>query len=131
VPNERWTHIVDALRKGDPRWSAMFEHGAPQELTPARLVVVFQEGSFFGRQAQSPGGLDALARAAHAVLGATPELEIRFAGELPGVTLAQHDAAAVDERKEAIKRKALSHPRVLEALKVFPELGQKHDVQVD
>ena len=33
--------------------------------------------------------------------------------------------------KEALKKKALSHPRVVEALKVFPELGQKHDVQVD
>jgi hypothetical protein len=37
----------------------------------------------------------------------------------------------VDERKEAIKRRVLLHPRILEALKVFPELAQKQDIQVD
>jgi hypothetical protein len=109
----------------------MFEHGAPVELTRERVVVTFQEGSFFGRQAQTPGGLDALRRAAQQVLEGQPDVQVRFAFELPGQTIAQRDAAQLDERKEAIRKKALSHPRVVEALKVFPELGQKHDVQVD
>jgi DNA polymerase III subunit gamma/tau len=131
LPTAEWFAVIQALRAGEPRWSAMFEHGVPLELNTARVVVAFQEGSFFGRQAQSQGGLEALRRAAERALGATPAVEVRFALDLPGMTVAQHDASQVDERKESIRRKALSHPRVVEALKVFPELGQKHDVQVD
>jgi DNA polymerase-3 subunit gamma/tau len=130
-PSGEWSAIIDALRKGEPRWSAMYEHGVPLELTRERVIVIFQEGSFFGRQAQTQGGLDALARAAQQALGGRPEIQVRFALELPGQTVAQRDAAQVDERKESIKQKALSHPRVIEALKVFPELAQKRDVQVD
>lgn len=109
----------------------MFEHGVALELSAERMFVAFQEGSFFGRQAQTAGGIDALKRAVQHALGWEPAIEVRFANELPGRTIAQCEAAQLDERKESIKRKALSHPRVIEALKVFPELGQKHDVQVD
>jgi DNA polymerase III subunit gamma/tau len=123
--------MVVALRKDDPRWSAMFEHGVPEILSMERVVVVFQEGSFFGRQAQSQGGIDALLRASENVMSATPTVDIRFAIELPGISVAQREAAAIDERKEGLRRKALGHPRVVEALKVFPELAQKQDVQVD
>ena len=130
-PSDTWMAVVEALRRLEPRWSAMFEHGAPVELTREHVIVVFQEGSFFGRQAQTPGGLDALRRAAQQVLEGQPDVQVRFAFELPGQTIAQRDAAQLDERKEAIRKRALSHPRVVEALKVFPELGQKHDVQVD
>jgi hypothetical protein len=109
----------------------MYEHGVPSELSSSRVAVVFPEGSFFGRQAQSHDGSDALRRAARAVLHAQPDILIRLSTELPGVTLAQQEAAQVDERKEALKRKALSHPRIVEALKVFPELAQKHEVVVE
>src|SRR5690606_32537693 len=131
IDQARWVDIVQHLRTHDPRWAAMYEHGVPSELSAARAVVLFPEGSFLGRHAQSPDGTEALRRAAHAVCNAQPSVAVQFAAEVRGLTLAQLEAAQVDERKEALKRKALSHPRVIEALKVFPELGQKHEVQVD
>jgi DNA polymerase III subunit gamma/tau len=127
----QWAAIVQQMREKEPRWAAMYEHGVPAQLSPQQVRVTFPEGSFFGRQAQSPDGTEALRRAAHTVLQGRPEILIQFALEVSGVSLAQQEAAQVDERKEAIKKKAMSHPRVLEALKVFPELAQKHDVQVD
>jgi DNA polymerase III subunit gamma/tau len=139
-----WVAIVEQLRRDEPRWAAMYEHGVASQIDPTRVVVSFPEGSFFGRQAQTPPGSEALRRAAAAVLTrgapsssaaaapqAAPEIVIRLSAELRGVSLAQQEAQQVDERKEAIKKRALSHPRVLEALKVFPELAQKQDVQVD
>jgi hypothetical protein len=129
--SELWLTVIAELRKGDPRWAAMFEHGVPSELNRERVVVTFQEGSFFGRQAQTQGGLEALARAVQAALRADPKLDVRFAAEVQGISVAKREAAQLDERKEAVKRKALGHPRVLEALKVFPELATKQDVQVD
>src|SRR5690606_29855579 len=131
VEPTRWAAIVQHLRNHDPRWAAMYEHGVPAELSASAVVVTVPEGSFFGRQAQGADGTEALRRAAHAVLKAQPSIAIQFAAEVRGVSLAQQEAAQVDERKEALKRKAMSHPRVIEALKVFPELGQKHEVQVD
>jgi DNA polymerase III subunit gamma/tau len=131
VDHTQWLAVIGELRKGDPRWPAMFEHGVPSELNSERVVVSFQEGSFFGRQANSPGGLEALKRATHAVLGGTPTLEVRFTAELLGESVAKREAAQLDERKEGIKKKALDHPRVVEALRIFPELAKKTDVQVD
>jgi hypothetical protein len=126
-----WPSVVDRLRSLEPRWAAMYEHGVPGEVSATRVVVVFPEGSFFGRQAQTPGGSDALRRAASEVFGATPEIVIKLASEVRGQSLAQSHAQQLDERKEGIKKRALNHPRVLEALKVFPELAQKQDVVVD
>jgi DNA polymerase-3 subunit gamma/tau len=123
--------LVERMRAEEPRWAAMFEHGVPTELSATRVEACFPEGSFFGRQAQSPPGLHALQAAADFVLGPGAEVNVRF-GQLPaGVSLAQLAAQEVDERKEAIKRRVLLHPRILEALKVFPELAQKQDIQVD
>jgi hypothetical protein len=129
--SETWASIVGRLRTIEPRWAAMYEHGIPLELSSERVVVAFPEGSFFGRQAQTPAGSDALRRASSEVLGATPEIQIRLASEVRGKSLAQKEAALLDERKEGIKKRALNHPRVLEALKVFPELAQKQEIQVD
>jgi len=126
-----WQAIVERMRKDDGRWSAMYEHGIPSELSATRVVICFPEGSFFGRQAQTQAGTDALRRAAQNVLSGNPEIAIKLASEVRGVTLAQRDAAALDERKEGIKKRALQHPRVLEALKIFPELATKQDIQVD
>ena len=126
-----WLSVVAELRTREPRWAAMFEHGIPQEVSRERVVVLFQEGSFFGRQAQTQGGLDALRSAAYAALRGQPDIQVRFGSEVRGESVAKHEAAQLDERKEGIKQKALNHPRVLEALKVFPELAQKQDIQVD
>jgi len=131
VEPQRWTAIVERLRVIEPRWAAMYEHGVPQEVVAERVVVLFPEGSFFGRQAQTPPGSDALRRAAADVLAASPEIVIRLASEVRGTSLAQKEAAQLDERKEGIKKRALNHPRVLEALKVFPELAKKQDILVD
>ncbi|MFT3927343.1 MAG: DNA polymerase III subunit gamma/tau [Myxococcales bacterium] len=131
VDKRAWTAVIQYLREQEPRWAAMYEHGVPSALNEKRVCVVFPEGSFFGRQAQTPDGSDALRRAARAVLKAQPEIEIKLALEVSGTTLAQQEAAQVDERKEAIKKKALNHPRVLEALKVFPELAQKQEISID
>jgi len=130
VDKRIWAAVIQYLREHEPRWAAMYEHGIPSQLHERRVCVVFPEGSFFGRQAQSPDGSEALRRAARAVLKSQPEIEIKLALEVTGTSLAQQEAAQVDERKEAIKRQALNHPRVLEALKVFPELAQKQEISI-
>ncbi len=128
---EAWSDLVSHLRTHEPRWSAMYEHGVPSEVSTTRVDIMFQEGSFFGRQAQSPDGSGALKRTVASVLGPDTGVVIRFVPELAGTTVAQYEASQLDQRKETLKKKALGHPRVVEALKVFPELSTKQDVQID
>jgi DNA polymerase-3 subunit gamma/tau len=131
IDHALWVRVVSHMREHEPRWSAMYQHGVPAELGPGRVTIQFPEGSFFGRQAQSSDGSEALRRSLRAVLSADPELEVRFAAEVKGASIAQLEASLLDERKEALKKKALGHPRVVEALKIFPELSTKQDVQID
>jgi len=128
---ERWQEIVLHLREHEPRWSAMYEHGVAGEVSDKRVEVQFLEGSFFGRQAQSADGGGALRRSVASVLGAQAEVVLRLVPEIRGTSMAQLEASQLDQRKEAIKKQALGHPRVVEALKIFPELSTKQDVQVD
>jgi DNA polymerase-3 subunit gamma/tau len=128
-----WAKIVAHLRDHEPPpWAAMFEHGVPAEADETRVIVTFGEATFFGRQAESAAGLAALTRATHAVVGSgVSTISVKLVTEVRGTTLAQLQASQLDERKEAIKQKALSHPRVLEAFKVFPELSTKQDVHIE
>ena len=109
----------------------MFENGVPNELSGERIVLVFPDGSFYGRQAQRPGAIDALKETAAAILGSPPEIEITFASKVQGTTLAAHEAAQIDDRQKALKEAALNHPRVQQAIKVFPQVASKVEVQVD
>ncbi len=128
---ELWHRVVAHLTELEPRWAAVFKNGVPGQIDAQRIEVLFLESSFFGRQAQSPDGSGALKRAVTGVTGPDTEVVIRTASELKGSTVAQFETSQLDERKETLKKKAMSHPRVIEALKVFPELSTKQDVQVD
>lgn len=112
-------------------WAAMFEHAVAELEGTEKLTLHFPEGSFFGTQAQTPQAKAALMAACEAVLSREPEVHFQLGEAVQGVTFAQQEAAAIDERKEEIKQRARNHPRVRQALEVFPELGRKLDIQID
>ena len=45
--------------------------------------------------------------------------------------MAQLEQSRREERREEIKKKALGHPRVVEAMEIFPEGAGNVDVQVE
>ena len=77
----RWSNAEAAAFKGD--------------LT--LVVLSFQEGSFYGRQANAPAAREAILEAATARLGARPELEIRFDAE--GHAMQERTVAAVEKSR--------------------------------
>lgn len=128
---EAWRKMVEQLHDIRPALCAVLEHGTPVSIAKERVVVSFPDGSFFGKQAASPPAQAALADAAQRVLGALPKIEIVFGVVKPGQsqpapTIASEQAAAREAQREQIKQTALSHPRVLDAMAVFPD----SDVQV-
>jgi hypothetical protein len=89
------------------------------------------EGSFSGKQASATAALEALRAAAVRVLGRAPELQFG-SGDARGAgrSVAETTAAARDARHEELKHAALNHPRVKEALEIFPETEGNVTVQV-
>ena len=121
------------LRQTRPALAAVLQHGVGKTVTRESIVLVFPTGSFFGQQAGAPEARDGIAEAAEAVLGARPSVEVVFAKDATstGTSIAQIEAARDVERREQTKQRALAHPRIAEALQVFPEATGRLEVSVD
>ena len=130
---QEWEDLVGNLQKKQPALAAVLEHGVPKAVGPDRIVLSFQDGSFYGRQAQSPDSIDAIKRVAEEQLGGRPEIEIRF--DAPHEGAPKTVAAVAAQRKEAEvdakRREALNHPRVRDAIDVFPDSAGTLDVQIE
>lgn len=126
-----WRSVVDVIKSRRPALGACLEHGSIRELSADKLVLVFPKGSFFGEQATSPEAKNALADAAFEVLSLRPKVTV----ELSSTDVAVPSIAAADREKleadrETQRQEALAHPRVIEALEVFPEGRNKLEVSV-
>jgi DNA polymerase-3 subunit gamma/tau len=130
---QEWEELVGALAHRQPALAAVLEHGIPKAVGPDRIVLSFKDGSFYGRQAQSPESIAAIEKLAEERMGARPQIEIRF--DAHGETAARTVAAVAAQRKEAElearKKEALNHPRVRDAIDVFPESAGKLDVHIE
>jgi DNA polymerase-3 subunit gamma/tau len=130
---QEWEELVGRLAQEQPALAAVLEHGVPKAVSPERIVLSFKDGSFYGRQAQSAESIAAIQRMAEAQLGTRPEVEIRFDAKAEGST--KTVAAVAAQRKEAeleARRKAaLNHPRVRDAVDVFPDSAGKLDVHIE
>ena len=130
---QEWEELVKSLEQSQPALAAVLEHGIPKAVGPDRIVLSFKDGSFYGRQAQSPDSIAAIAQVAEAQLGARPEVEIRFdaQGEAATKTVAAVAAQRKEAELEARRREALNHPRVRDALDVFPDSAGKLNVHIE
>jgi DNA polymerase-3 subunit gamma/tau len=130
---QEWEDLVGTLEQQQPALAAVLEHGIPKAVGPDRIVLSFKDGSFYGRQAESPESIAAIVRVAEQRLGARPKVEIRF--DAQGEAATKTVAAVAAQRKEAevkAKRKeALNHPVVRDAVDVFPESAGKLKVHIE
>lgn len=130
---QEWEELVEALAQRQPALAAVLEHGIPKAVGPERIVLSFKDGSFYGRQAQSPESIAAITQLAEERMGARPEIEIRFDahGDASSRTVAAVAAQRREAEIEARKKEALNHPRVRDAIDVFPESAGKLDVHIE
>jgi DNA polymerase-3 subunit gamma/tau len=130
---QEWEELVGTLQQQQPALAAVLEHGIPKAVGPDRIVLSFKDGSFYGRQAQSPESIAAIVRVAEQQLSARPRIEIRF--DAQGEAVTKTVAAVAAQRKEAeveAKRKeALNHPVVRDAVDVFPQSAGKLKVHIE
>ncbi|MBW1756851.1 MAG: DNA polymerase III subunit gamma/tau [Deltaproteobacteria bacterium] len=130
---QEWEELVGTLEQQQPALAAVLEHGIPKAVGPDRIVLSFKDGSFYGRQAESPESIAAIGRIAEQQLGARPEVEIRFDAQAEAAT--KTVAAVAAQRKqaeaEATRKEALNHPIVRDAVEVFPESAGKLKVHIE
>jgi len=130
---QEWEELVGTLEQQQPALAAVLEHGIPKTVGPDRIVLSFKDGSFYGRQAESPESIAAIVRIAEQQLGARPEIEIRFdaQGEAATKTVAAVAAQRKEAEVEAKRKEALNHPAVRDAVDVFPESAGKLKVHIE
>ncbi len=127
-----WARIVARLLDDKPALGAVLQHGVPAEITRDKIVLAFSTGSFFGRQAESESGRNAIAEVASRILGARPRVEVTYVdGTLTDKTLAEEAAEARESRIAATRERALRHPLVIEAQKLFDLPEERVTVRVE
>jgi DNA polymerase-3 subunit gamma/tau len=128
-----WERSLGHVREARPALAAILEHGVPLSIAREELVLAFPSGSFFGKQAESRDSKEGIAAGAAKVIGGTPEIVIRFTAEAEkkGLSVAEATERKRTDTRDERKREALSHPRVQEALQIFPEGAGNVKVHVD
>lgn len=128
-----YEEIIDALEREHPGMlAAIFREAEPQVVHEEKIVLAYAEGSFFGARAREDGHGETLLDIAERILGARPELEIREVMELdPSKTLAGLSETRKRSDEERRRREALEHPRVLDALDIFPEARRSVRVEFE
>ncbi len=128
-----WERLVSTLMDVKPALGAVLQHGAPVEVTPARIALAFPPGSFFGQQAEALDARRAIADAAERVFGARPEVEVVYSEEAlaSAKTLAQEGDERRRARRAATQERALSHPLVVEVAQLFDLPRERMTVRVE
>jgi len=116
-----WLEILERLMTSRPELAAFLEHAAPLELTQDQLVVGWEPGSVFAKQASDKESVAALTRVAGEHFGR--RIQISF--ELESARAKEADTLAAQharERQARLKRAiadAKRHPRVVDAIEVL------------
>ncbi len=127
-----WPALVDYVQEGNPALAAVLAHGVLGSVTDDRIVIHFQEGAFYGKQAGTDDSLRAVSQAASAFLKRAVAAEVRMVERVETeetVVGAQNQRR--DEERESRRRAVLSHPRVMDALAVFPAAAGQVKVVLD
>jgi hypothetical protein len=127
-----WETMVGVLADTKPALGALLKHAVPRRVSAETVEIAFPPGSFYGKQAESAEAKSAIAQVAERRLGGRPRIDI--VDETPGgsgSTLAQIEEERERARLEATRKKALNHPVVQEALRVFETSPGAVEVRVD
>jgi hypothetical protein len=130
-----WERLLAELHQDDSLLAAVLEHAIPRVVTKERIAIVYDDGGqgeFYRAQASTREATQTLVDLAQRMLGGRPEIEVRVEH---GAKHAKTTVAAVTQHRRAAesesrRRDALSHPKVLEALEVFPEAAGSVEVKL-
>jgi len=116
---QAWEKVVAFIAQRRPSLGSFLTHAALRELAPGRVRVALEPGSFFADQMRAKRNQADLNRLASECLGRPTEVAIEDRASDDGPTLSQAREVAQQEARDEAREKALSHPMVQEAIRVF------------
>jgi DNA polymerase-3 subunit gamma/tau len=118
-----WRAIVDRVRTVRPEIAAFLNHAVVVHVTRERLVIAFEAGSVFERNARAPDSVSLLGKAAADYFGAEPAISFETitpsSAANGSTTVAAQDSQERALRKEAALARAKGHPRVAQASEIL------------
>ncbi|MFW6051886.1 MAG: DNA polymerase III subunit gamma/tau [Myxococcota bacterium] len=133
TPAELWEQVVSRMRESAPALAAILEHAAPMEMGPERVVLGFSN-AFHQRQADAAEAREAVGAAAGEVLGRVPQVRVQrldAGAAAETATVAQRTEQRREEERQRVRQQALSHPRVQDAMQIFPESADHVQVRIE
>ncbi|MBI4706026.1 MAG: DNA polymerase III subunit gamma/tau, partial [Deltaproteobacteria bacterium] len=115
-----WRAILTRVAARHAATASVYEHAAPLEIVPGRIVLGYEPGTFLASQAARAEALALLAAEADAHLGVPTRIELDHSGAHRGVpTVAACNAAEQQARRQAAERAVAEHPLVAAAVKIL------------
>lgn len=132
-----WENLVALVAENNPAIAAILEHGEPLDISPQLVRLRYAKASFFATQAMSKETKEAVLEAAQRAFGTRPSVQIETVGAPSEASPATKTLAASESerkaiRKEALEKRALNHPKVLETVEILSKSGTaKMEVLLD
>jgi DNA polymerase-3 subunit gamma/tau len=114
-----WERLVQMISRRRPSLGSILNHACPVELTPKKICISFEPGSFFHDQMKSDRNKRDLLRFCKEFFGTEPVLQVESKQPGEGTTLAQSKEEAKADAENDMREQALSHPAVKEAVRIF------------
>lgn len=115
--------IVDRVRAVRPELAAFLNHAVVVRATREHLVLGFEAGSVFERNARAPDAVLVLKEAASGHFGIEPqvafETTVHANGKGATTTVASQDSQERTERKQAALARAKGHPQVAQVAEIL------------
>ncbi len=115
---ERFSAIVEAVRKEDVRLGSVLEHAVPICVGPDGVTIGFEAGSFLADQIKEGQSFDLLTRVVRRHFGAPTDVSIALnqAQAKPMATVYDVEEAARKQRAEKTRAELLGHPLIRAAV---------------
>ncbi|MFH1262792.1 MAG: DNA polymerase III subunit gamma/tau [Pseudomonadota bacterium] len=113
APSGDWESVVEAVKRTKPMFAGVLLQANGADLSAGKIVLTFDEGSFYVARAKEPDFQAFLCETASRILGSPHSLEIRTQ---PKSASTVDSKASVDRARE---REALENPAVREAVSLF------------
>jgi DNA polymerase-3 subunit gamma/tau len=113
--------ILDGVRESRPDLASIFAHGIPVEVTPARIVLGYEQNSFLGVQAAEAEAHELLTQHARAFFrqGTTVLIDLSAKVDPAVPSVAMVDEARREARMHEARERLIGHPTLVAAARIF------------
>jgi DNA polymerase III subunit gamma/tau len=118
IPKE-WEDLVLFVSKKRPSLGSVLGHAAVKELSKTRVRIALESGSFFADQMKSGRNRQDLEKFCAEFFGAKTDLVVEEQTTGSDATLVRSREIQEQKTNEEVRQKALAHPAVQEAIRVF------------